>query len=648
MALGVTPARIRTSSRFAAAAVALALLILVSLAGTPPPAHSGDGATLALDADISDGACVDIDSFGAASNGPGGGSVFVAVCLENPGTVPVAAFEYRVIYDDTVVVAPEVADQPPGNDDNPDANVGSTTYASATFPNHLGGGWQCDGGVGAHPKGDSNQAIGPENGEAYSGGCISQAGPNTLLEGPLGVIEFQFVGSGDGTGTATLALRAVSVTDDALNEIGSCAPTVDVAMACLGATIASGAGLSLDLDASDGFCNDANPNATRTVDAGTSFDVGVCFRHEPYPNEGILGMSFRVTYDDTIIRAPEVAGAGAGVEDNPDAAPGLPATWECDNPYPVGDFDGVPWNGTGEARSSCFYENHPNPPSGALFNGLFSVIHFEAGAPGTTSLAFSHGFAVQWTSGTGGGTTFGCPNGNMYCFGGTITVLCVQPDAECDGANDGIDNCLGLYNPDQFNTDSDPRDNGPLAPSDDATSMTTDASGNACDSDDDGDGIADADEAVHPVTGCPSSTAALNAIAIDSDGDHHHDGWECTNGVDPANAASNFGGTSTADADADRVQDRWELRGYNGSGGTTDSDGDGCHDLVEVASIDGNKVIAPADYLAVARRALNIWGPNAAQDYVLDVDKNGVVADPDRLFVTRAALLSDWQPKSCP
>jgi hypothetical protein len=152
---------------------------------------------------------------------------------------------------------------------------------------------------------------------------------------------------------------------------------------------------------------------------------------------------------------------------------------------------------------------------------------------------------------------------------------------------------------------------------------------------------------VHAVLGCPSSTAALNPLAIDSDGDHHHDGWECANGSDPANPASDFPGTGTADADNDRVQDRWELRGYNGNSASTDSDGDGCHDLVEVASIDGNDTIGQSDYLAAARRALNIWGPNAEQDYVLDIDKNGLVADPDRLFITRAALLSDWLPKSC-
>jgi hypothetical protein len=192
----------------------------------------------------------------------------------------------------------------------------------------------------------------------------------------------------------------------------------------------SGPGLSLDLDTTDGICSSIYVNPQRTVNAGTSFDVAICFQNKPYPNEGIIGMTFRVAYNDTIIRAPEVADAGAGVDDNPDAnagattfsSPSLPAGWQCNvsgSNYPVGDFDGVPLNGAGEARSSCSWPNHPNPPFGALFNGVFSVIHFTAGATGTTSLNFTYGVVTPWSSGIG--SSFGCP-GTMYCFGGSITV----------------------------------------------------------------------------------------------------------------------------------------------------------------------------------------------------------------------------------
>jgi hypothetical protein len=33
---------------------------------------------------------------------------------------------------------------------------------------------------------------------------------------------------------------------------------------------------------------------------------------------------------------------------------------------------------------------------------------------------------------------------------------------------------------------------------------------------------------------------------------------------------------------------------------------------------------------------------------VFDIDKNGTVNDPDRIFVARAVLLPAWVPKSCP
>jgi hypothetical protein len=143
----------------------------------------------------------------------------------------------------------------------------------------------------------------------------------------------------------------------------------------------------------------------------------------------------------------------------------------------------------------------------------------------------------------------------------------------------------------------------------------------------------------------------LNPLDMDTDGDHLTDGWECAwagpTPSDPANAASKQIGSGTTDADGDRVPDNWEMRGYGGNPGSTDSDGDACHDLVETASIDNNKTVSDPDRLAVARRALGIWSADDAQDYALDISKNGILGDEDRLFVARAALLSDWIPKAC-
>jgi hypothetical protein len=225
-------------------------------------------------------------------------------------------------------------------------------------------------------------------------------------------------------------------------------------------------------------------------------------------------------------------------------------------------------------------------------------------------------------------------------------VVYVGTDGDGDQYPDLYDNCPSIANADQRNTDSDPLDNGPMASGDEVTIVRGDTVGDVCDADIDNDGITNTDETAGPP--CPAASAATNPLDIDTDGDHAHDGWECAKGSDPANSASVHIESGATDADGDRVNDEWEQRGYNASNASVDSDGDGCHDLVEAASVDSNRVISDSDRLTLARRALGIWPPQVEQDYVLDIDKNGFIGDADRLFVARAALLPDWLPKSCP
>jgi sugar lactone lactonase YvrE len=204
------------------------------------------------------------------------------------------------------------------------------------------------------------------------------------------------------------------------------------------------------------------------------------------------------------------------------------------------------------------------------------------------------------------------------------------------------------------NTNAVALDNGPIVPGNDITIVRSDDVPDNCDADDDADGIPEYaahvalwNESVFPMNGCESAEAT-DTLDMDSDGDHLTDGWECANGSDPSDALSKFLGPPSGDADGDHIPDLWEERGYNASGSSVDTDGDGCADLVEIASIDGNKAVTDIDRLAVTRRALGIYSPNAAQDYVLDISKNGVVGQEDYLFVARAALLPDWLPKMCP
>lgn len=190
--------------------------------------------TLALDTNIANGSgpCTQIDD---VSSVPVGSQVQVAVCLLNPNTtVALAAFHYRIRYDDRVVVAPEVPNSGSGLDDNPDANEGATTFTSPIYPTSLGPIWDCHADVGAYPVANTDGTPQDGIGIAFSGGCSSVPfASSTLFQGPLGVITF----NATGLGTASLDLLQVELTDDNLFQLGSCAPVTDNPGTCLGATI---------------------------------------------------------------------------------------------------------------------------------------------------------------------------------------------------------------------------------------------------------------------------------------------------------------------------------------------------------------------------------------------------------------------------
>jgi hypothetical protein len=197
---------------------------------TPTPEPS---VTLALDADITNGSgpCTQIDDVASMAVGD---TRQVGVCLLNPGgTVGIAAFGFRIAYNDRIVVAPEVTNVGTGLDDNPDANAGATTFTSPPYPNPLGGGWDCSASIGVYPVGDTDGTPQDGDGTAYSGGCSSPPGPNTLVQGPLAVVTFNALSPG----TSALTLFQATVTNDLPAEIGSCNPLVEIPMTCPDATI---------------------------------------------------------------------------------------------------------------------------------------------------------------------------------------------------------------------------------------------------------------------------------------------------------------------------------------------------------------------------------------------------------------------------
>jgi hypothetical protein len=230
----------RIAARFTPILICTAAALIIGTATEgSPAAHAGGSPALAIDLDVTDGACADIDA--ARTLAPGDPAFNVAVCLtNNPTSDPVAAFGYHVTYNDTIIQAPNVceidSDDPtpppdcaaPALNYNPNANQGNESSTPG-----LGGGWDCSGGVGAFPRGDVDDAPGNGTGDAYSGGCLSAAGPNTLVTGPLGVITFNVVGGG----VTNLAITNTTITGDSGIELGSCDPVGDIAMTCTGATV---------------------------------------------------------------------------------------------------------------------------------------------------------------------------------------------------------------------------------------------------------------------------------------------------------------------------------------------------------------------------------------------------------------------------
>jgi hypothetical protein len=107
-----------------------------------------------------------------------------------------------------------------------------------------------------------------------------------------------------------------------------------------------------------------------------------------------------------------------------------------------------------------------------------------------------------------------------------------QEDRDFDGVGDVCDNCRDEYNPEQENSDF------PDPPN---------FSGDACDDDDDGDGLSDL---VETGTGIfvNASNTGTNALNPDTDGDGFSDGLEVQAGSNP-----NSGGDTPPDTDTDGV-----------------------------------------------------------------------------------------------
>jgi len=269
-------------------AAATGLLITTIFSAGVSPASAQTPPVVSIDMDTSGTPCSPVDATrNATSSDP---NFTVAVCVSNLAEPP-AAIEWRVLYDDTIIDAPEVADAGTGLDDNPDANVGATTFGAT----NLGTGWDCSGSGLNYPTGDQNPATGPGNGRAFSGGCSSVAGPYALgTSGVLAEITFDILAGG----TSTLVLNQVVITGESGLEAASCAPAISVTATCNNGSI----------DVSGQSAPTATPTATATAIPPTATPCsGACPTFTP--TEGPAPKTPTPTPTNTVA-AGETPGAG--------------------------------------------------------------------------------------------------------------------------------------------------------------------------------------------------------------------------------------------------------------------------------------------------------------------------------------------------
>ncbi len=226
------------------------------------------------------------------------------------------------------------------------------------------------------------------------------------------------------------------------------------------------------------------------------------------------------------------------------------------------------------------------------------------------------------------------------------------------------DNCPAHSNSSQTNSDSvnDPNS----APTGDATNPSQDSFGDACDTDDDNDGLLDVAEGLHialaPSFCAPDESAApdaddLDPLDPDTDNDLILDGAECQFGSNPGNPSSrptvssdalsdgpaetfyrtqgifdaSFHGqnhnpdgdsslTGDADLDSDstdslseKLADGFEVLHYGTNPANNDSDRDGCRDGQEAGDVTGNRSADTADLQQIAQKTG--WTPFSSGNY---------------------------------
>jgi|CXWL01.1.fsa_nt_gi CSLREA domain-containing protein len=228
-------------------------------------------------------------------------------------------------------------------------------------------------------------------------------------------------------------------------------------------------------------------------------------------------------------------------------------------------------------------------------------------------------------------------------------IVAATNDLDGDGILDAADNCPSNANPLQEHSDRNFIDQTPPSTQDDRTWPRSDATGDACDTDDDNDGILDVNEAA----GCNAS-GPLSPTNRDTDGDRVLDGAECALGTNPASAASKptaaacaafLGVGASVDTDGDRLFDRVEYCAYNTDRLLLDTDGDQdasplnanptvnlIKDGCEAASLNNDRVVNSADQLLIALE-ITREVDQTLRLVSMDINKDGGVNSGDQLLM---------------
>jgi Thrombospondin type 3 repeat len=225
-------------------------------------------------------------------------------------------------------------------------------------------------------------------------------------------------------------------------------------------------------------------------------------------------------------------------------------------------------------------------------------------------------------------------------------------DSDGDGIPDGIDNCPTVYNPLQQNFDGDgpPFDNGAgigngaTIAGDDATVPNSDTLGDACDDDDDNDGIPDASDPDPSGDNTYDDNGNGHAAGfVDPPPDPADDGpsWDSdANGKLDGMEGQSCG--TTTDADGDGLTEAVERCKWGTNPSDSDTDDDGRPDGEEAADLDGNGIADCADSFQLAWVAAY----NIGEDGDLDLNGDRKIDTVDVLIATRIAGL--WSITAAP